>query len=401
MIKNFQTLKKIFIRELRLVSKDVNIISVLLLAPLFYSFFYGSIYYNKIEENVEISIMDLDHSVTSAKIIRYLDSHQTITVAKEINSLEEGRKDLITEDAKAIVLFPQDFESTLKKGNRANIKVYLNGTRFLVSNDLNKAINEVIGYVNAGITVKYFETMGNNFEQSVGMIEPIKMDTRTLFNFTESYGDFLIPAILILILQQTLLIGLSESVAKERETNSFSSLSKLANWKPRILIHGKGLFYLLLFGSYGFFFFIINFSIFKIPNKGDFLSLIVFTSLLIMSVTYISIFISSFFHRKIVSLQFLTLTSYPVFLMSGYSWLYDSLPLYLKGFTNLIPSTPYYAAFTRITQMGAGLNDVLPELLQLTILTLAGYALAHYRISSLMAKTKEDRSVQIAEIKPI
>ncbi len=141
MSKNFQTIKKIFIRELRLVSKDINIITILLLAPLFYSFFYGSIYYNKIEKNVEVSIMDLDHSATTSKIIRYLDSHQTISVAQEINSLEEGRENLITEDAKAIVLFPKDFESTLKRGNRANIKVYLNGTRFLVSNDLNKAIN--------------------------------------------------------------------------------------------------------------------------------------------------------------------------------------------------------------------------------------------------------------------
>ena len=388
MIKNFQALKKIFIRELRLVSKDVNIISVLLLAPLFYSFFYGSIYFNKIETNVEISIMDLDNSATAHKIIRYLDSHQTVSVTGNINDLEEGKRNLITEEAKAIVCFPKGFEETLKKGKRADVKIYLNSSRFLVSNDLNKAINEVIGYVNSGITLKYFETKGYNFDQAIELIDPIKMDVRPLFNFTESYGDFLIPAILILILQQTLLIGLSESIAKERETNSFNGLSKLANLQPGILIHGKGFFYLLLFGSYGLFFFIVNFSVFKIPNKGSFLPLFIFTALLIISVTYISIFISSFFHRKIVSLQFLTLTSYPVFLISGYSWLYDSLPLYLKGLTNAIPSTPYFAAFTRITQMGAGLSDILPELIQLIILTVVGYGLAHFRIRKLIKTTQ-------------
>ena len=388
MIKNLKSLKIIFIRELRLVSKDVNIISVLLLAPLFYSFFYGSIYYNKIETDVEISIMDLDNSSTTSKIIRYLDSHQTISVNGKIDDLEEGKRNLISEEAKAIVCFPKGFEETLKKGNRAEVKIYLNSTRFLVSNDLNKAINEVIGYVNAGITLKYFETEGYNFDQAIELIDPIKMDVRPLFNFTESYGDFLIPAVLILILQQTLLIGLSESIAKERETNSFNGLSKLANWQPRMLIHGKGLFYLFLFGSYGFFFFIVNFSVFKIPNRGNFLPLFIFTALLIISVIYISIFISSFFHRKIVSLQFLTLTSYPIFLISGYSWLYDSLPFYLKGITNTIPSTPYFAAFTRITQMGAGLTDVLPELVHLIILTIVGYGLAYYRIKSLMKESQ-------------
>lgn len=392
-MKNYKSIKKIFIRELRLVSKDINIISVILIAPLFYSFFYGSIYYNKMETNVEISVLDLDNSSTSHKIIRFLDSHQSIAVNGTINNLEEGNISLIEEEAKAIVYFPKGFEETLKKGERADVKIYLNGTRFLVSNDLNKAINEVIGYVNAGITLKYFETKGYNFDQARELISPINMDERPLFNFTESYGDFLIPAVLILILQQTLLIGLSESIAKERENNTFDGLSRLANWQPRILIHGKGIFYLLLFGSYGFFFFIINFSVFKIPNKGSFWVLFVFTALLIISVTYIAIFISSFFHRKIVSLQFLTLTSYPVFLISGYSWLYQSLPFYLKGLTNAIPSTPYFAAFTRITQMGAGFNDVLPELIHLLVLTIAGYALAYFRVNSLMKTTRNSQGL--------
>ena len=187
-MKNYKSIIKIFVRELRLVSKDINIISVVLLAPLFYSFFYGSIYYNKVESDVEISIMDLDNSATSNKIIRYLDSHQSISVEGSISNLEEGNEKLILEEAKAIVYFPKGFEETLKKGKRGQIKIYLNGTRFLVSNDLNKAINEVIGYTNAGISLKYFETKGYNFDQAAEMIDPIKMDVRPLFNFTESYG---------------------------------------------------------------------------------------------------------------------------------------------------------------------------------------------------------------------
>lgn len=390
-MKNLNSIKKIFIRELRLVAKDINIISVILIAPLFYSLFYGSVYYNKVETDVEVSILDYDNSATSHKIIRYLDSHQNIFVNGSISNLDEGKEKLISDDAKAIIYFPKGFEKTLKKGKRAQIKIYLNGTRFLVSNDLNKAINEVIAYVNAGITVKYLETKGYNVDQAVELANPINLDVRPLFNITESYGDFLIPAILILVLQQTLLIGLSESIANERETGSINSLSRLARFNPRILISGKGLFYVLLFGAYGFFFFIINLNIFKIPNNGNFWLLFVFTALLIVSITFISIFISSFFNKKIVSLQFLTLTSYPVFLISGYSWLYQSYPFYLKVLSNLIPSTPYFAAFTRITQMQAGFNDVLPEFIHLVLLTITAYELSYFRINFIMKKLKRNK----------
>lgn len=389
-MKSFiKSIKKIFIREIRMISRDKNIISVILLAPLFYSFFYGSIYFNKVETNVEISIIDYDASATSRKVIRFLDANQTLSVTNTISNIEDGKDNLISEDAKAIIYFPKGFEETIKKGEQTNLKVYLNSTRFLVSNDVNKAINEVIGYVNAGITVYYYETKGNNFEQAKALAIPINMDIRPLFNFTESYGDFLIPSILILILQQTLLIGLSQSVAKEREKNTFKTLLKLGKNNPLTIIYGKGLFYILFFGSYSVFFFIVSFGVFSLQNSGNLFPLFIITFLLLVSVINISIFIASFFHRKIVALQFLTLTSYPIFLISGYSWPYSSLPTFLKVITHTLPSTPYFAAFTRVTQMGASLNDIRPEVIQLLLLTVVGNLLAYYRIKFLINKSME------------
>ena len=383
-MKSYKSIKKIFVRELRLIAKDINIRSVILLAPLFYSFFYGSIYYNKVESNVEIAILDLDNSATTHKITRFFDSHPMLKIVDNISSIDEGNQKLLSEEIKGIIYFPKNFEAKLKNGKPSELKIYLSGTRFLVSNDLNKAINEVIGFTNASISVKYFVTKGNGFEQAKELIQPVKMDIRPMFNFTESYGDFLIPAVFVLILQQTLLIGLSESMAKERESNSIRELNRLANGKPNLIINGKGIFYLILFGSYSLFFVIVNFNIFKIPNRGEFFPIFILSGIMLISVINLTIFLSSFFKRKIISLQFLTLTSYPVFLISGYSWLGQSMPAYLKIISNLIPSTPYFAAYTRITQMGAGIYDVLPEMIHLVILALIGYGLAYFRINHLI-----------------
>ncbi len=381
------SIKKIFIREIRQIARDKNIISVILLAPLFYSFFYGSIYFNKAETKVEISVIDNDVSATSRKVIRFLDANQMLSVTNTLSNLDEGKNKIIDSEAKAVFYLPRGFEETLKSGKQAKLKVYLNSTRFLVSNDINKAINEVIGYVNAGITVNYYETKGNNFEQAKALAIPINMDIRPMFNFTESYGDFLIPAILILILQQTLLIGFSQSIAKERENKTFPTLFKLGKWNPMTIIYGKGLFYLLLFGSYSIFFFTVSFGVFKLQNIGGFIPLFVITFLLLIAVINISVLVASFFHRKIVALQFLTLTSYPIFLISGYSWPFSLLPTYIKVFANILPSTPYFGAFTRITQMGAGVFDVLPEIIHLLLITIVGNILAYYSIKYLSNKS--------------
>lgn len=385
----FKGLLNILKREVRLIAKDINIISVILLAPLFYSFFYGAVYINKVETDIPIVIIDWDHSPTSQKLIRYFDSHQSLNITRNATHLSEAQEMMNKGEIQGIILIPDKFESQLKKNQDGVIKMYLNTSRFLVSNDINKAVNEVVGYFNAGIAVKFFESKGLNYNQALNVIEPVRTDMRSLFNFTESYGDFLIPGILVLIIQQTLLIGLSESFAKEREENTIPGLFKQSNGSIFALIHGKSLFYFILYSAYSLMFFTINFYVFKIPFHGNTAALIILTFLLILSVIYYSLLISSFFKRKIIAIQFLTLTSYPIFLMSGFSWPINTMPLFIRYLAYLIPSTPYLSAYVRITQMGAEIGHVMPELQHMAALTILGLLLLIIRLKYICKKETE------------
>ena len=380
---SFRKIWSVFNRELKLVSKDVNIMLIILLAPLFYAFFYSTIYMDKVETNVPVIVVDNDRTETSRTLIRNIDSHQMMEVCETTGDLNEAKSLLDNGTVQSIIYLPENFEDDLKSGKGAFIKVGLNTTRFLVSNDLNKAINEVIGTVNAGVRLKYFETKGYNYQQSRNMIEPINSDIRPLFNFIESYGDFLVPGMLVLILQQTLLIGLSESMAKERENSLLQGLLRVSGDSVINTIAGKGLFYFMLFGAYSLFFFTVTFSILNIQFLGSWLAVLLLTVLLLLSIIFLSLFLSSFFKRKIISLQVFAFSSYPIFLMSGYSWPFDSMPVYMKALADLLPSTPYLMAFQRITQMGAGFADVLPEIFHISILTIIAFALVVYRFKHL------------------
>ncbi|MFA3781769.1 ABC transporter permease [Melioribacteraceae bacterium 4301-Me] len=384
-IKNIIT---VFKREIKVISKDVNLIAVLLLAPIFYSFFYSSIYSNKTEENVRIVVVDMDNSSITKELIRNFDAHQKIKVYEVVSDFSNGVKEINTGNAQAMIFFPKNFEKNLKSGKGADLKLYLNSSRFLVSNDINKAINETIAYAGAEIRLKYFLSNSYSYEQAKELIEPIHGEIHPMFSFTETYGDFLIPAILILIIHQTLLIGLSESIAKERELGTLSELFYLTKGNVTDAIHGKGLFYFILYLSYSLFFLTINFKVFSINILGSWFALSLTVVLLIASVIYISIFISSFFKKKIISLQFLTLTSYPVFLISGYSWPIQSMPIYIKVIAYLIPITPFYNAYIRIIRMGASFSDVYLQVIHLLALTILGFAVASIRMKTLFSNVR-------------
>lgn len=384
LVKTFWRIAK---REIGMISHDRNLISILLIAPLFYALFYGSIYINKTETDVPVTIVDMDHSSTSKKIIRMIDAHQLVSVRTVTGDLTFAKEEIFKGESQAILFIPDRFEAELKSGRGSDLKLYLNTTRFLNSNDINKAVNEVIGTVGIGIRLKFYESQGYSFDQAKELVEPLRLDMRPMFNFTESYGDFLIPAIFILILHQTLLIGLSESIAKEREQNSLHNLFAVSgNSELRALI-GKSLFYIILFSAYSLLFFGLFFYIFKINLHGNIFALAAATLMMIFSVITLSIFISSFFKRKIFATQFLTLSSYPVFLLSGYSWPMQAMPVFLKYMAALIPFTPYSNIMIRITQMGAGWSNIIPSLVHLFVLGIVYLAAAYFRMDYLFRKT--------------
>ncbi len=378
----WQIWKQIIRREAKLISHDINVLAVVLIAPLVYGLFYPSVYWNKSEHDVPVVVVDKDRSEVSRTLIRSLDAHRLVAVQATTDDYGQAKTQLEEGRVQGIVYIPHRFTQHLKKGQSATIKIFLNTSRFLVSNDMNLAINEVVATFNAGIRIKYFESQGLPAQKAL----PLQTEVRTLFNPGLTYGDFLIPGLLVLILQQTLLIGLAESFAKEREEHTIKQLFELAGHKTGRALTGKTAFYFGLYAAYSALFYGTFFSLFKIPMYGNVWILMTLTALFLITVIYISLLISSFFKRKIVALQFLVFTSYPAFLLSGYSWPLSAMPGWLKGLAQLLPSTPYLNAFVRITQMGAGWDAVWPQFLHLFILAAAGFALIRWRLYRLLKK---------------
>jgi len=61
----------------------------------------------------------------------------------------------------------------------------------------------------------------------------------------------------------------------------------------------------------------------------------------------------------------------------------ESMPVALQVISNLTPLTPYLNGFQKITQMGAGWNEVLPQIFQLLILILIVLCATYFRMKYL------------------
>ena len=356
----------------------------------FTRFFYSTVYINKVENKLPVAIVDYDNTITSQKLSSDLNVHQMIDIVQHLPSYEEAKELLERNKIQGFIVIDKGFENDLKQIKGTKIKVYLNTTRFLVSNDINKAINEVIGAKAVEYRKNYYRTQGYSYEHSKQLSEPVQLDMRPLYNTTESYGDFMLPGLLALILHQTLLIGLAESIAKEREYNILHQLYAVSNNNTFAALIGKISFYFILFCAYATFFYIVNFNLFAINLIGSIPLLIFLTLLYLLAIIFMSVFIASFFKRKILSLQVFAFTSIPFLLISGYSYPSSAFlePMNIIG--NLLPSTPYLTAQIRLTQMGANFNEILPEIIHLVIFVVIGFFAAYYRMNFLFKPHKQN-----------
>jgi len=380
-------------REIGIIIKDIDIRSIILLAPLFYSFFYAAVYFNKAERDVPVTVIDMDKSTLSKRLIKNIDSDEFLNVTGEAADYLSARDLIFRESVQAAVIIPKGFESSIKSHQGSSIKLLINSTRFLVSNDINKAMNEVVLNFNNEIKINTLQQNGYNYNQAVIVSEPLNEEVKFLFNPSETYGDFLIPGILVLILQQTLLMGISESVSRERELGTFGDLFYKAKNSVSAAIVGKSMFYLMLFGSYALLFFTLHFNLFTINQKGNWALIFFMTFLFLLPVICFGFFIASFIKKKLLTLQIMALSSYPVFFLSGYSWPPKSMPWLLQAISQFIPFTPFINAFTRITQMRAGVYDVIPQIFHLVILSLIGIIAVYFRMKYVLTQELHYNSI--------
>ncbi len=379
-MNKFKSIIKIIKREVGWISSDLDLAAMLIAAPLFYSFFYGTMYMNKIETEVPVAVYDEDRSNDSYQFVKDLNANALINVKATLNNPDEIKEKLINEEVQGVIYIPKNFSSDLKYNRTVTLKTFLNTHRFLHSNDLNKAINEVALYKSEQIRIQYFNSKSFSDEQAKELSAPLKDETRMLFNPSESYGDFLIPAILVLVLQQTLFMGLGQSMAKENETKKFIELKYMSENNSLVTIAGKIIYYITLYLAYASLFFTVHLYVFKIEFKGSYLAFLLMSVLLLLSISFLALIIGSFFSKKVHALILISFTTYPLFFIAGYSWPKFSMPLVAQIIGYLIPTTPFLQSLNRVVLMGAGIKHIIPEIINVFALTIMYLLIAFWVI---------------------
>lgn len=368
MLDFIRDIGRLFLREIKLVAHDHSLLLTLLLAPLLYAFFYGSIYTYKVEEKVALALADDDNSAMSRTFTEQLNKLQVVDI-KKTSTLEAAQEMMYRGDAQGYLYIPKGMQTDVLGLKQTDVLLAVNAARFLPSSELAGAVTQIGMAVGAGVRLQYHEKAGGlNSRMAMQEAMPVNIDYRPLYNTRSSYGNFLLPGLLALILQQTLLIGLAESVALDKQNKQIPLLVSLGGGGLSTTLWGKGAFYLLLFLSYAAFFMTVNYRTLDIPFRGHPVDVAVALTLFILTLIPLGVWLGTIFRSQLLAAQLMAFSTYPIFLISGFAWPYESLPVPLQWLSSMVPTMPFLKVYISIVQTGGTLRDNTGPIVHLLLL---------------------------------
>jgi len=326
--------------------------------PLAYPIVYSWIYNNEVVREVPVVVVDKSNSSLSRKFIHMYDASPDVRVAYRATSLSEAENIVGHQDAYGILYFPEDFARKINRMEQGTVGVYCDMSLMLAYKNVYQTAASVSGLMGAGIQTKLSGQYTHREE--VVSAQPLAYDSIPIFNTTGGYGNFILPGVLMLILQQTLLLGMGMTAGTLKEKTGRIILRDPRYKRIVPVITGKWLAYFLQY------FFLSAYILLIIPYLFGFVSMVHAKDFFLLVLPYLLACI--FFGMSTMSvirqredvMLMIVFTSIPLLFAAGVSWPTSSIPDFWRYYSYLFPSTLGIKAFVAMNSMGARIEDVQP-----------------------------------------
>lgn len=393
-IQGIRMTGQFFMEELRSISKDAGVMLLFFVAILAYPVIYSVAYEKESLREIPVAIVDQDNSALSRQYSRMVDATEQMHVVMKAMSMEQAKQAFFHGKVRGVVLIPSEFEKNIYKGTQTSVSIYGDASYFLVyKQTLSGGLFSTSTFA-AGIEVKRLLAKGARVEQAMRQRDPISCNIYSLYNPSSGYGSFVMPGLILVILQQTMLIGIGMigGTRKERFQNHFLLPLGMRKGEIAPILFGKAGAYMMIYLLDSLFALIWIHHWFEFPDKGNLWNVFILLVPFFLAVSFLGLAISVFFRRREHSLIFLVFLSPAVLFLSGLSWPSTAIPPFLFKLAHIFPSTVMVPAYLRVRTMGVGLNAVSFELMFMMVQVVVYFILAYFAFRYSLARIKKHPS---------
>ncbi|PTY00517.1 ABC transporter permease [Opitutus sp. ER46] len=338
----------------RRILTDAGARLLLVVAPILYSLFYPLPYLRELVRGVPVAVVDLDQSSLSRQLVRYTDAHETLRVAEHLDSIASAEAAVTAGRVRGYLVVPAKFRADVLRGREATVAFGGDATYFLQLKQVLTGFGEVTATLNAGTKIRQLAAGGKNLDQARAAALPVTLRAHPVGNTREGYKAYLIPGVFLLILQQTLLLGVGLVRGSNHEQTGGGPAATGA------AVAGAVTAFTTLYLLHAVFHLGLAAWIYDLPTRGHVGQLGLFLCPYVLACVLFAFALSGCCARRETSIHLFLITSIPFLFLAGMSWPVESMPAALTWLARLVPFTAGMQGMLRMNSLQAQWAEIAP-----------------------------------------
>ncbi len=346
--------------EWRAIATNPAILLVLAGGIFLYGLLYNYMYAPNVVRKAPVAVVDLSHSALSREYTRLLNATPQASVYARTPDIVEARRWMEQGEVAGIVYLPADFETRVAQGETSVFSLYASTDAFLNFKGLQESSSRVMLAVNDAHRMEGTVFLPPQGLVAVATSAPVNVSGTALYNYTEGYGSYLIPAVMIIIIFQTMLMVIGMLTGGEAERKRYP----LPTWKNAVRrVTGRSFVYVALYAIFSLFLLGLLPRIFSIPHIGSGMDIVVMMIPYLIGSAFFGLAVSRWFTDSDAPLLMIAFFSVGFIFLSGVSYPLELMPWYWQAAHYIFPVAPAVLAFVKLNSMGASLADIQPQII--------------------------------------
>lgn len=358
-MKFFKQIYDVYIKEFRMIFKDEGLVIFLFLLPLAYPIVYSLIYNPELVREVKMIVIDHDRTAKSRELVRSLDACQEAHIIGYAADLPEARRAMDSHKCFGILEIPEGFEKKTGRGEPANAVIFSDMSLLLRYRGFLVAATNVAAEMGA-------EIMADDMDRTIPLAatiapggDPMPVENIVMGNLESGFDSFVMPGVIVLILQQCLVLAVGMAGGAKRENPSLTGYSGTVD-TPSVgaSMIGQAMCYLTLIIVPTFYLLHYVPLMFSFPMAGNVFEIFTFIFPMILASIFLGMCVQGVISERETIFVAWVVTSVVFLFLSGLTW-----PRYGMGpvwtiFSDLVPATWGVQGFIRMNANGADLTQV-------------------------------------------
>lgn len=364
----FVTLFRVWQREFRLVFSDMGVILFFFFLTLMYPVVYTLIYNPETLKDIPIVVVDHSRTAESRELTRMVDATDAMKVYDYAPDMAAARAIQNSHESFGILEIPADYAKNLGRGEQSVVTFYSDMSLLLRYRTFVGSLTEIQLALGSKIQTADINQLGL-VGQGVGGA-PISSEAIMLGDPTQGFASFIIPGILVLILQQSMILGVTMlsagSSERRRRNGGIDPLDIPAG--PVTTVFGRTMCYLCLYLPICIYVLDLVPMMFNLPHIGHLTDYLLFILPMLLASSFLAITISVFVTERESSMLVVVFTSVVFLFISGLTWPRYAMNEFWQLVSGAIPATWGIEGFIRMNSNGSVLAQESHPYMMLWIL---------------------------------